>query len=177
MPPSLAARTRSLGRPSRLARAPLSLGPCMYGSRVARAFRGLQASGRVRPCIRRLSAAVAARPDESPHGCPGSRSMARARSAPVRTGYPDSLSVRWPSSHLAPHHLVRNRLVPGGSVSARRVVAGSVSQQGPDGSRHAVCQGDCGLLGGFALQEPPQPVLPRLAAPPDRDHAHCSEIE
>ncbi len=65
---------------------PSSLGPCMDGSRGARAFQLKLACFRLRPCIRRLDCStVAARPDESPRSL-WSQSMARAarRSGPNR---------------------------------------------------------------------------------------------
>jgi hypothetical protein len=84
-----------------------------------------------------VCSAGAARPDESPLGCYGSRSMARAQSAPVRTGYSGSLSVRWPSSHLAPHHLVWGADRP--AVLKRRAPRRSQSRFSARPRRSAPC--------------------------------------
>ena len=76
-----------------------------------------------------------------------------------------------PSSHIAPHHLVRSDYSNILSCHSR-LILGFISDHCPDGSCHAIGQSDGGLFGLFALHNPPQPVITSGASSARRNHTH-----
>lgn len=138
-----------------------------------------QASGRSRPCVRRLiCSTVAARPDEVRRRS-GPNQWHALVCAPVRTGYPDCrVAVRLPSPHVAPHRLGAGRERPACPMSGRGgPVPLAGPDQRPDDPRHAVRQRDRDDLHGLSLQHAPEPLVAGPAAPPCADLRHRAEIE
>src|SRR6056297_1934404 len=96
--------------------------------------------------------------------------------APVRTGCPLRYSRHLPSSHdaLAFSVGVCPLSMSGG---LRRTEFCPVLHQRIRRSRHAVGQGNRGLLGFLALDDLPQPIFPSFTPPADTDLRIGAEIE